>query len=306
MKHISKVMRSAGSSQKASDRIRTHIQQDQAQKNHADRLTFLRRWKLDPNAVREEFTWACPYCSRSVPPVVFEGHDGPLVRSGERCGCLAEKLDLEVKADQAREQRRLFNEERYGQRLARAGLAGWLTTATFETFQGREKAAVKRYCDALLNAQLVQPFLLLWGPVGTGKSHLAAACVHECLNAGWRNVYFRPWTRWLGKLMDSYGDDKIKSSEITDELASGRMIVLDDVDKQSPTKSGFAEGQLFLAINERYNKRLPTIITLNRQMTDPLVLAVLGVAGVDRIIGATGASQRIEFKGGSQRSGIQW
>ena len=146
------------------------------------RTEFLRQWDAAPDAILAEHTWQCPYCGCPVEPRIFDGPDGPIVRRRDRCGCDKETLDLEHKASVAYEAHRQFEAEQYGRRLARAGLVGWLTGATFDAYRttgngphaATYKERVETYCKAVLSETLTYPWLLLYGAYGTGKTHLAA------------------------------------------------------------------------------------------------------------------------------------
>jgi DNA replication protein DnaC len=278
---------------------------------------WLHRWHNDPESILADLRWICEHCGRTVEPYVIEGFQGrrPVVGRRERCGCEGEELDLAYRADLEREAERRRQMSFYDQRLTNAGLVGWLRDATFESARdggedGEHKRLALEYCTALLGGALEHPWLLFHGPVGTGKSHLAAAIVHTCVDAGWDDAYFRPWLEWINRLRDSFGDDTVKSHELTAELGLGRLVVLDDLSKQGPTRTGYAESQLFNVLSVRYDKNLPTVITLNHKLSDPLVASVIGHAGIDRIIGATGGkgevAQRVEFRGRSKRSGIDF
>ena len=83
------------------------------------------------------------------------------------------------------------------------------------------------------------------------------------------------------------------------QMQSGRLVVIDDVDKEnSPTQ--WTRKELFTALNERYNRRLPTILTGNRSPGE--MGPWLGNAVTDRIIGIQ--FNTVQFQGKSYRSGL--
>jgi DNA replication protein DnaC len=233
------------------------------------------------------------------------------IRHRTICGC-----DQEQMAEQAQLEQQHKREERsrriaWAQALQRAGLEGWLAHASFETYQANtpERAQhlrlCKQYTDALLHNDLDKPWLVLYGQYGTGKTHLAAGVIREALGQNWRQCYFRPWLSYLRRLLDSFdAEAEEKTSDIARELAAGRLVAIDDIDndRANVSKSGFAETELFRALDDRYRGELPTILTFNRH---PLEMTPwLGVAGVDRVMQYSYAV--VGFKGASWRSGQDW
>src|SRR5207249_4261536 len=100
--------------------------------------------------------------------------------------------------------------------------------------------------------------LVLAGPVGVGKSWLAAA-------AAWARLELAP-LRWiyvprLFTFLDAGFDSKGRA-EALEALASSTPIVLDDLDKARPTE--FAATHLQTAISVRVDEGLPLLVTTNR------------------------------------------
>lgn len=270
-----------------------------------------RRYRHDREALLAEMAWDCPFCGRRIEPKVYPS---PLVQGevyvvpGMHCGCQGERDAAQAEADRAEEERRAFDKARWALALSRAGLHERATRMTFRTFapDGAKEAAwlkcAQGYTRALLAGDLGRkPWLVLYGDIGLGKTHLACAVIHEVLSHGRQRCYFRVWPEWLERLQGTFGG-KGDSSRVVDELKSGDVVALDDIDKQHPTQSGWAEEKLFSALNHRYNRLRPTILTFNRapaQMTP-----WLGRALVDRVIESAFAV--VEFRGVSRRSGLQW
>jgi DNA replication protein DnaC len=229
-----------------------------------------------------------------------------------------------------------LEQQEYCKRLQDAGLIGWLAEATFATFSARddwtEAETVWRrvlcYAKTVESGNCEKPFLILCGQVGNGKSHLAASVVHHFLDKGHRPAYFRVWPDYLKRIQatfrksrsdDVYGSGVAASTteeareteeDIVSELQTGKVVVIDDLDKRRPTD--WVREILFPVLNHRYNAGLPTILTLNYGPgdVDPVapgrlaLEAYLGRAGLDRVIGA--AFDVIEFTGPSFRSGLDY
>jgi len=106
------------------------------------------------------------------------------------CGCEAEIAHLKQEEDRLNQEAAAHE---WQDALRRAGLVGWLAEATFDTYTARSdwadamhvKGRVKGYAYALTNGGLNgQPWLMLHGGYGTGKSHLAAAVVRYLMESG--------------------------------------------------------------------------------------------------------------------------
>lgn len=270
------------------------------------------RYQHDRDALLAERSRPCSFCDQELPPQVIAHptNGGVFVVERERCGCDGERLHLALEADRQAEAERQFEAAEWLRALSRAGLVGWLVEATFDSYhcktdaQRQCKHTTRQFCDAFLQGQLEErPWLVLFGAYGAGKTHLAAAVIHEAMTAGWRSCYFRPWSAYLERLKNSFAKDaQERTATITRELAAGRLVVIDDLDsdKARRTSSGFAEAELFNALNARYLEGLPTILTFNRPLLE--LADQIGPALVDRIMGYQFAA--VEFRGESHRSGL--
>jgi len=296
---------------------------------HVQSQALLRR---GPEAVAEAYNLVCPWCGRrQTPRIVDAGEIHTFFRDKnrlvaiwpDRCGCEEERAGLARERERCHHRRQEFEAQKWIDNLRRVGLSGWLASATFESFTEREewrgalicKSAVEEYADALLANELGdQPWLIMYGNHGTGKSHLAAAVVHEAMGRGWTRCYFRVWPEYIARLQASWNrqEGEERTRDVVAELQTGNLVVIDDLDKKQPSQSGWAEDELYTVLNHRYNKGLPTVLTFNHRPddADPLapgrlaLEAYLGRAVLDRVIGA--AYDVIEFDGPSFRSGVEW
>lgn len=283
----------------------------------------------------KELNRHCPFCNDLLTPYPYDYHIGGRdVRQWlfkEFHGCEAERLATIKAQAQAQAAARAAQLSEYEAMLKRAGLVGWLGRATFENYETRPdwpesaevKSKVMAYCAGLVDGTIPrsQNWLILCGSFGGGKSHLAAAVVHEMLNAGQRPACFRSWPAYLERIKASwerekrggYRDDDGPTeteSDIAGELQNGKVIVIDDLDKKAATE--WTKSTLYSVINHRYNAELPTILTFNYGPgeVDPhapgrsVLETYLGRAVIDRVIGA--ADSIIEFNGPSYRSGMTW
>ncbi|HEU4328824.1 MAG TPA: ATP-binding protein [Roseiflexaceae bacterium] len=110
-------------------------------------------------------------------------------------------------------------------------------------------------------------FLPLFGGYGCGKTHMLAAIGNELV--GKRGVYFATCPDMLDQLRGTF--DKTSStsySDLFEMIQRVDVLLLDDFTTENAT--AFAQEKLFQLFNHRYNYRLPTAITCNTRVDDPL------------------------------------
>lgn len=121
-------------------------------------------------------------------------------------------------------------------------------------------------------AQDPNGWLLLIGPNGCGKTHLAAAIANKSLEDG-ALVLFATVPDLLDHLRAAFAPT---SNEVYDQLFSrmreAEVLILDDLGAQQ--SSPWANEKLFQLLNYRYNSRFPTVITANSR----------GLQGIDERI----------------------
>jgi DNA replication protein DnaC len=99
--------------------------------------------------------------------------------------------------------------------------------------------------------------LLLWGPVGTGKSFIAGCIANALLDQG-VPVMMTNFARLLNKLTDMYAGDR---NAYIDSFNSFPLLIIDDLGVER--NSEFAREQVFSIIDSRYRSQLPMIVTTN-------------------------------------------
>lgn len=149
----------------------------------------------------------------------------------------------------------------------RAGIPKGLRGKSLESFPGSPSALarVKEEYVALAGdpegPEL--PWLVLFGPKGTGKTGLAVG-VCEALarrNPQW-TVIFDTVPAIMGRIKATFEPEpEFTTSQVVDALKNADVLVLDDLGTQRSTP--FVEETLFELLNYRYVERLRTIITTN-------------------------------------------
>ncbi len=142
----------------------------------------------------------------------------------------------------------------------------------FKTFNPRVPGVQEAYQVCRDYAQSPDGWLLLIGPNGCGKTHLATAIANQCLDSG-SVVLLQVVPDLLDHLRAAFAPT---ATEVYDQLFAkmreAEVLVLDDLGAQQ--SSSWASEKLFQLLNYRYNMGMPTVITANLK----------GIQGIDERI----------------------
>jgi DNA replication protein DnaC len=136
------------------------------------------------------------------------------------------------------------------------------TITNFNTLHDSQRAAkafARRFVEAYPG---VSAGVLMIGPVGVGKTHLAVAILAELLDTKAVRGIFCDFTELLDRIQASFGRGVEESSD--DILAPYRdteLLVLDELGARRP--SDWARDVLYGLLNTRYNRKRSTILTSN-------------------------------------------
>ncbi|GCF09874.1 ATP-binding protein [Dictyobacter arantiisoli] len=143
---------------------------------------------------------------------------------------------------------------------------------TFSTFSLHTPGVQKAFNAAIEFANNPDGWLVLIGPNGCGKTHLAASIANSSLDSG-AVVLFEAVPDLLDHLRAAFAPT---ATEVYDQLFSkmreAELLVLDDLGSQQ--SSPWANEKLFQLLNYRYNLNMPTVVTANPK----------GLQGVDERI----------------------
>jgi len=141
------------------------------------------------------------------------------------------------------------------------------TFANYDPARGNESMT-----SALALAQLVaddySTGAWFYGDEGLGKTHLVAAIAHEYIERGIPCPYVSA-VRLHDEIKQSYnGDGDVRNGkrDILASLAAMDALIIDDIDKPVPSQH-FTE-RMYRLVNDRYEAKLPIIVTSNYDPAD--------------------------------------
>lgn len=158
-----------------------------------------------------------------------------------------------------------------------------------------ERRKAKAKAESFIQAVKCGKFqtLIFLGAVGTGKTHLASGIIYEC-----GGLY-----RLAPAIVEEIRRAKSFSAreteaEILDGYGRASLLVIDEIGRG--VMAADEQYMLYQIINERYNRRKPTVLISNQNKKD--FLNYVGIAAADRL---TESAQVVEFTGKSYRGEIR-
>lgn len=170
------------------------------------------------------------------------------------CSCSVKRL--------AEEEMRKRQEEYERKRricFAETNMARW----TFENDDQQNitlSEAMKRYADGFSKYMKESKGLLLYGPVGTGKTYFAA-CIANCLIDKGYDVLMTNFARLSNQIQGTF-----EKQDVIDDLNDYHLIVIDDLGAERTSE--YMQEMVFNIIDSRYRSGLPFIITTNLPMDE--------------------------------------
>lgn len=150
-------------------------------------------------------------------------------------------------------------------KLRRTSNLGAFSESSFKNFEelpGTDRA----YEEAIGFAQdPTHRWLVLSGPVGVGKTHLAAAIARFVIEEHKMNAYFAAVPDLMDHLRSTFAPGSPEGYDnLFEEIRNAQLLVLDDLGTENATP--WAQEKLYQIMNHRYIERLPTVITTNTDL----------------------------------------
>jgi len=175
------------------------------------------------------------------------------------------KESIERNEREAKEALMKKKQEKVLQLLEKSGLGKRFAKRTFENFKAENeelKKALLKSRDFVEKFPHVEKGLLFTGPVGVGKTHLAAAIANELINNLY-SVVFGNVTDLITLIRSTYSRDaEITEAEMIKTFTEDTdLLVIDDLGKENISE--YTATILYQIINRLYEHEKPLIITTN-------------------------------------------
>lgn len=188
----------------------------------------------------------------------------------------------QIAADKRRaaEAKEAATRERMKELVGQAGLryakCGFDTFATSTDYQRRVVATVREYMERTNRGE----GLVLYGPCGTGKDHLAFAVAASEVCSG-ADVAWLNGQDWFGKVRDAMDSDTTEAA-LVNQIARPALAVISDPLPPIGNLSPHQATMLYRVVQARYQAGKPTIVTVNVS-SDQEADERLGVPTWDRL-----------------------
>lgn len=193
----------------------------------------------------------CSKCGGAREVIIHPHHKSGPEKVRCVCKCMSETKANEEKAEQIEKNRKhCFR-----------GATKYQDATFADSEQTNELRMCRNYAEAFDKMRARGQGLLLWGPVETGKTHLAACIANEVVNQG----YLAKLTS-ISSMVREMQSDFAHQDDYIYNLRRYDLLIIDDLGIERDTP--YMLENLFSIIDSRLSSGLPMIITTNIDYKD--------------------------------------
>ncbi|HVJ04180.1 MAG TPA: ATP-binding protein [Candidatus Saccharimonadales bacterium] len=195
----------------------------------------------------------CPICSDTGWRMVPREHNGRTVEEATRCDCIRKQLG-----------ERLLEAARIPRRYRHCELSNFEHEGPFRSLASSHMASL-RFVEEF---PLESAGLLMTGPIGCGKTHLAVGIAKELIARKNTACLFYDYRELLKQIQNSYNASvQVTEMEVLRPVFDADVLVLDELGAAKPTE--WVWDTVSHILNTRYNDKRTTIITTNYKDLPP-------------------------------------
>lgn len=155
------------------------------------------------------------------------------------------------------------------------------TLKAFEKFSTKTESQIKTL-KVFKNYNFKQPrSVYLYGPNGSGKTHLTCILCHRLLD-NFQRVLFRTGVQILYRIRETFsGGNQISTRGMVEWFSEAPFLIIDDLGVEKMTE--WVRETFYVIIEARNTKMLPTIVTTNNTPAE-LAVKLDGEGQPDRIV----------------------
>ena len=185
------------------------------------------------------------------------------------------------------------DEQRAYQRATARGLPPSKWDKTFDMFDLSLAPAMRDALNAVKRLISTSPTfqqLMLMGPYGTGKTHLAYAACNHCRERNWPYRFIKA-TDLMKSLRSAISNPDLSPEELIGAYTGNFLLVVDDFGAHQDTD--YAAASMYAILDARYELKHATILTTNCaiERIDPRIASRFSAG----IVPCAGADQRMRF-----------
>lgn len=195
----------------------------------------------------------CPICSGTGWRMVPVERNGRTVEQATRCECIRQQ-----------QSGRLLEAARIPRRYRHCELSNFEHEGPFRSLASSHMASL-RFVEEF---PLESAGLLMTGPIGCGKTHLAVGIAKELIVQKNTACLFYDYRELLKEIQNSYNSSvQVTEMEVLRPVFTADVLVLDELGAAKPTE--WVWDMVSHILNTRYNDKRTTIITTNYQDLPP-------------------------------------